>query len=74
MELETKYKLELTEKEAIALKILLGAYSYVEKKQLGLDDDDCTSTSELYDLLPYDEKAARTIEMNLRPKPTKESE
>ena len=56
MELVIKYKLELTEKEAIALKILLGAYSYVEKKQLGLDDDDCTSTSELYDLLPYDEK------------------
>ena len=47
-----KYTIELTEKEAAVLKVLLGKYSDDSKRDLGLDEEDIKSTSRLYYMLP----------------------
>jgi len=55
MQIKELYVLELSRKEAEALKILLGKYSDDKKRELGLDEQEIKMTSELYNELPYRE-------------------
>ena len=52
MKVFNQYVVVLTEKDAKALKILLGTYSDARKEELGLDREDVENTSDLYGELP----------------------
>tara|TARA_R110000737_G_scaffold108221_1_gene140937 strand:- start:707 stop:883 length:177 start_codon:yes stop_codon:yes gene_type:complete len=49
------YILELDEKEARALKILLGNMTDLEFKAVGIEGENRMIIREIWDLLPYDE-------------------
>ena len=55
MKVEEKYIIELTLKEAESLNILLGSFTDVKKKELGLDEKDIENMRELWRCLPYRE-------------------
>ena len=52
MKVFNQYVVVLTEKEAKALKILLGEYSDAKKEELGIDMEDVENTTDLYNTLP----------------------
>ncbi len=58
MEIDRFYVLKLSQKEAEALKILLGKYSNETKKQAGLNEEEMELTSIIYYALPdkYDKE------------------
>ena len=53
--LMTTYTLELNEKEAAALKKLLGGMNDPEFAKAGISGEDRYYMSEIYNLLPHDE-------------------
>jgi len=55
MEIKSIWIITLTEKEASALKVIVGDRSKASDLDHGLTNEDSTMLTELYDLLPYRE-------------------
>ena len=56
MKVTIGYNFDLNEKEAIALKKILGDISTIYLNELGLDIEDSDKMRELWELLPDDEE------------------
>jgi len=55
MNVENNYIIELNQAEAEALKTILGKQSTVERREMGLSEEQCASMSELWGLLAFTE-------------------
>ena len=56
MKLNIVYNINLTHEEALGLMMILGKHSLNTKKELGLNDHQAQSMSDLYDELPKEEE------------------
>ena len=56
MEVKKLITITLSGEEAGAVKKLLGTFNNVTKRELGLSDELCNMTRELFDSLPYFEE------------------
>jgi hypothetical protein len=55
VKLKKTYSLELNEKEAMALKILLGNMTDPQFKEFGIEGENRMIIQEIWNCLPYDE-------------------